>query len=226
MLVLPLAARVDERRLASMLHTERSRVRLAPAASLVPLCGYTVGNVPPFGHRSRLPVIVDASVPAFDSCYAGGGSDKAEVLIAVPELLRATGATVADIAVVGSRPSGSSGGGRPSVPVGSAAGQRAAADAAALPAPWQAGQVDVVLEGVVAQRRKIARLLMFVSLVPLPAQLPEGGSSTAAGAGTAATQVSREGDSDLGNMHRVPRGGYEMKFVGAQPGLCPAPPRQ
>lgn len=39
--VLPLAARVDEKRLASLLHTGRNQVRLAPAASLVQLCGYS-----------------------------------------------------------------------------------------------------------------------------------------------------------------------------------------
>lgn len=40
-LVLPLEARVDERRLAALLHTGRNRVRLAPAGALPELCGYT-----------------------------------------------------------------------------------------------------------------------------------------------------------------------------------------
>lgn len=40
-LVLPLAARVDERRLATLLHTGRNQVRMAPAGSLADLCGYT-----------------------------------------------------------------------------------------------------------------------------------------------------------------------------------------
>jgi hypothetical protein len=43
-LVLPLEARVNERQLAALLHTSRSRVKLAPAGALVQLCGYTGGQ--------------------------------------------------------------------------------------------------------------------------------------------------------------------------------------
>ena len=209
-LVLPLMSRVDERRLAALLHTGRSRVRLAPSAALPELCGYTgapsascglllhcllpappamphpharptwrphspaaccpplraVGNVPPFGHRRALPVIVDSSVTAFASCYAGGGSDAAEILLSVPELLRATGATVADISLPG-RAGGTSSGLPGSLPSSNCdlppaqAGKAAAATrlegaaavaAAALPLPWQPGQTEVTIEGVVAHR--------------------------------------------------------------------------
>lgn len=40
-LVLPLAARVDERQVAALLHVGRNRVRMAPAGSLIDLCGYS-----------------------------------------------------------------------------------------------------------------------------------------------------------------------------------------
>lgn len=42
-LVLTLEARVNERQLAALLHTSRSRVKLAPVGALVQLCGYTGG---------------------------------------------------------------------------------------------------------------------------------------------------------------------------------------
>lgn len=154
-----------------------------------------VGNVPPFGHRRQLPVIVDTSVTAYTSCYAGGGSEDAELLLAVPELLRAARATVADICRSGPDSSGSSStAGTLSSPGSSATSsldsssagslpasaaeedgaacerqEAAAVAAAAMPLPWEPGQVDVTIEGVVAHRRKIARLLLFANLVPLAA---------------------------------------------------------
>lgn len=131
-------------------------------------------------------MIADSAITAYTSCYAGSGADDAEVLVAVPELLRAAAATVADICVPGSAPRSSSSGGLwsssppasvpASVPApaeeeqaGAQRQEAAATAAAALPLPWQAGQVEVTLEGVVAHRRKIARLLLFANLVPLAA---------------------------------------------------------
>lgn len=153
--------------------------------------------MPPFGHRPRLPVIVDTLVTAHSSVYAGGGADDAEVLVAVPELVRAAGATVADIR----GPSGSPSSSAASPPRGASLwptadvalampaghdaaaapeGGLAAADAgaaAALPLPWQPGQVDVELQGVIAHSRKIARLLLFANLVPLEAALQAAGAA-------------------------------------------------
>lgn len=121
---------------------------------------YAVGTVPPFGHRRRLPVLVDTSVTAYATCYAGGGSGEVEIFLTVPELLRASAATVADIA----KPRGAAG----AADDATATRQQAAAAAtAALPLPWQPGQQQVELCGVIAHRRKIAKLLMFANLVPL-----------------------------------------------------------
>ena len=170
-----------------------------------------MGNVPPFGHRTRLPVFVDSAVTAFANCYAGGGSDAAEIRIAVPELLRAAAATVADISIPATSScssstdpsSNSSNGSSQSTLAEAAAEQRAAAAeqraaavaaAATLPLPWQPGaggeEEEVTLEGVVAHKRKIARLLLFANLVPLSALVdssigsPAGGSSSGGGQGS------------------------------------------
>lgn len=171
--VLPLTARVDDRRLAALLHVGRSRLRMVPAAALQELCGYDLGGVPPLGHSPRLPVIVDSSVERYATCYAGGGSERTELLISVAELLRASGATVADITSSSSGSSGSGSGSGDSAAWHSGSGAAApgeeAAATATLPLPWQPGAVDVTLEGVVAHRRKIARLLLFANLVPLEA---------------------------------------------------------
>ncbi|KAL4436993.1 hypothetical protein ABPG75_004132 [Micractinium tetrahymenae] len=172
--VLPLEARADEKRLAALLHTGRNQVRLAPAGSLVQLCGYTVGNVPPFGHRRRLPVLVDSAVATYATCYAGGGSDEAEIFLTVPELLRASASTVADI----SKPSEPAGAAAAAAEEAMTAQQQVAAAAAALPLPWRAGQEQVELCGVIAHRRKIAKLLMFANLVPFEAASPAGGGDS------------------------------------------------
>lgn len=198
-LVLPLSARADERSLAELLHTKRSRVKLAPAGSLVQLCGYSVGSVPPFGHRRRLPVIVDSAVTAYAACYAGGGSEDAELAMSVQELVRAAGATVADISLTssaaakhsgsaawhvvhsgGSGPADAGAGGDGDAPRGggAVAVAVAGAQAAALPEPWQAGEVDVTIEGLIAQRRKIAKVLLFANLVPLDAAAGSGGAAS------------------------------------------------
>ncbi|GAB4817431.1 hypothetical protein N2152v2_004477 [Parachlorella kessleri] len=50
-----------------------------------------------------------------------------------------------------------------------------------LPLPWKAGSTVVTLEGIVAQRRKIARLLLFANLVPMPA---EGAAAPAKASGS------------------------------------------
>lgn len=118
-----------------------------------------VGTVPPFGHRRQLPVLVDAAITAYATCYAGGGSENAEIFLSVPELLRASAATVADVSKPGAA--------APAGEEAAAQRQRAAAAAAALPMPWQPGQEEVELLGVVAHRRKIAKLLLFANLVPL-----------------------------------------------------------
>ncbi len=57
------------------------------------LLGYPAGGVPPFGHRTRLPVIVDASMidaaKRFGGMVYGGGGDHATMMaVSVAELLR------------------------------------------------------------------------------------------------------------------------------------------
>jgi len=57
------------------------------------LLGYPAGGVPPFGHRSRLPVLVDQAVVDLreryaDRIFGGGGDDHTMLELSVSELLR------------------------------------------------------------------------------------------------------------------------------------------
>ena len=135
----------------------------------IPFGCRAVGNVPPFGHRRPLPTIVDSSVTRYQTCYAGGGSEDAEIFLTVAELLLATGGPVADISAADSTSASScslAGSGDASgSELAFAAAEVAAADgaadlrlaaaaaaAAALPLPWRPGQEEVTLHGIIAHR--------------------------------------------------------------------------
>ena len=90
---------VDKGRLAVRFAVSKKRVTLAPAAVVLATLGYPAGGVPPFGHHTPLPVIVDASVQALGArhggvIFAGGGDDCTMMRLTVAELLRVTRAEV------------------------------------------------------------------------------------------------------------------------------------
>ena len=73
----------------------KKRVKLASAETVIELLGYPAGGVPPIGHRTKLPVIVDASVLATAErtgkpLYGGGGDDHTMMEIRVEELQAVT----------------------------------------------------------------------------------------------------------------------------------------
>lgn len=87
--------RVDKGRLAAHCGVGKKKVSLAPAAVVLDLLGYPAGGVPPFGHRTRLPVLIDASILALRErfagvIYGGGGDDRTMMRLTVDELLRVT----------------------------------------------------------------------------------------------------------------------------------------
>ncbi len=86
---------VDKRPLADHFGVGKKRVKLAPAAIVLDLLGYPAGGVPPFGHRNRLPVILDAAILALEEeyggvIYGGGGDDRSMIELTVGELRRVT----------------------------------------------------------------------------------------------------------------------------------------
>lgn len=88
-------AHVDKALIAAHFGVGKKRVNLAPAPTVLDLLGYPAGGVPPFGHRTRLPVIVDAAVVALEErfggvIYGGGGDDRTMMELTVTELLRVT----------------------------------------------------------------------------------------------------------------------------------------
>ena len=91
--------RVDKGLLAEYWGVGKKRVNLAPADVVLALLGFAAGGVPPFGHRTRLPVLIDANILNLREryagvIYAGGGDDRTMMRLTVDELLRVTGGEV------------------------------------------------------------------------------------------------------------------------------------
>lgn len=92
-------SRVDKRPLADHFGVGKKRIKLAPAEVVLELLGYPAGGVPPFGHRTRLPVILDAAVPATAAqhdgrIFGGGGDDRTMMELTAEELCRVTQPTL------------------------------------------------------------------------------------------------------------------------------------
>lgn len=94
--VVPVAARLDLKALAASLGAKRAE--LADPAVAARATGYVVGGISPIGQKSRLPVVVDASVGAFETVYVSAGKRGLQMQLAPADLLRACGGRFAVIA--------------------------------------------------------------------------------------------------------------------------------
>jgi prolyl-tRNA editing enzyme YbaK/EbsC (Cys-tRNA(Pro) deacylase) len=90
------ANRVDEATVAALLAEPIGR---ADAAFVRQVTGYAIGGIPPLGHATAMPVLVDRALTFFDVVYAAGGTPNALFPIAPADLVRASGGTVADVAL-------------------------------------------------------------------------------------------------------------------------------
>jgi prolyl-tRNA editing enzyme YbaK/EbsC (Cys-tRNA(Pro) deacylase) len=91
--------RVDKGQLAAHWGVGKKRISLAPADVVLDLLGYAAGGVPPFGHRTALPVVIDSGILGLRErfggvIYGGGGDDRTMMKLAVDELLRVTGGEI------------------------------------------------------------------------------------------------------------------------------------
>ena len=94
--------RIDKRALGRRFGLSHKRVKLADPETVLELIGYPAGGVPPFGHRTRLPVLVDSAVVALrdryaDRIFGGGGDDRTMLEMSVSELLRVLEPEVLDL---------------------------------------------------------------------------------------------------------------------------------
>jgi len=88
-------AKIDRSLLAVAASLDRPR--LAAPETALRLLGYPAGGVPPLGHATPLPVVVDQAAATLDTVYGGGGAEDLLLRIAMRHILRTTNATIAPI---------------------------------------------------------------------------------------------------------------------------------
>lgn len=90
--------RLDPGRLAAELGLETACVRRANADEVRAATGYAIGGVPPLGHATPLPVLMDRGLLRFDEVWAAAGLPDTSFGVAPVELATAAGARLVDLA--------------------------------------------------------------------------------------------------------------------------------
>ena len=88
--------RVDRVKVATVLSLPS--LRLARPETVRRRTGYEIGGVPPIAHVEPLLVVVDRRVMERDIVFGGGGDERHMLRISPREIVRVTGALVAEIA--------------------------------------------------------------------------------------------------------------------------------
>jgi len=93
--VVPVEGQLDLKALAAACGGKKAAMAQVAAAERA--TGYVAGGISPVGQRKRLPVVVDASALGFETVFCSAGRRGLEIELAPADLVRAAGATVADI---------------------------------------------------------------------------------------------------------------------------------
>jgi prolyl-tRNA editing enzyme YbaK/EbsC (Cys-tRNA(Pro) deacylase) len=87
------ANRAGERKLAALMGA--SEVRRATPEEARRATGFAIGGTPPFGHPSKLRVLIDSDLLVYPELWAAAGTPDAVFPIRPDDLLRASGGTPA-----------------------------------------------------------------------------------------------------------------------------------
>ncbi len=93
--------RADPTRLKKLLGARR--VMIADAERVRRETGFSIGGVPPVGHRQPLPTWIDGSLGRFETVHAAAGHPRAVFPIAFETLVRITGGHVAAVTEIPSK---------------------------------------------------------------------------------------------------------------------------
>ncbi|MBY0528210.1 MAG: Cys-tRNA(Pro) deacylase [Gemmataceae bacterium] len=95
--IIPVAARLDLKRLASVMAGKKAD--MADPAAAERATGYVLGGISPLGGRKRLPTLLHESTLAFATIFVSAGQRGLEIELSPQDLARLTHATIADIIV-------------------------------------------------------------------------------------------------------------------------------
>ena len=93
--VVPVQGQLDLKALAAACGGKKAAMAQVTAAERA--TGYVAGGISPVGQRKRLPVVVDSSAMGFGTVFCSAGRRGLEIELGPADLVRAAGATVADI---------------------------------------------------------------------------------------------------------------------------------
>jgi Cys-tRNA(Pro)/Cys-tRNA(Cys) deacylase len=93
--VVPVAGTLDLKALAGAVGGKRGA--MAEPAVAERSSGYVVGGISPLGQRTRLPTVVDETAQLWDTVVVSAGRRGLSVELAPADLVRLTGAVVADV---------------------------------------------------------------------------------------------------------------------------------
>ncbi|WP_165350338.1 Cys-tRNA(Pro) deacylase [Xylanimonas protaetiae] len=94
--VVPVDRQLDLKALARAVGGKRAAMAQPAAAERA--TGYVVGGISPLGQKQRHATVVDASAQGYDVVYVSGGRRGLDLGLAPADLVRLTGAALADIA--------------------------------------------------------------------------------------------------------------------------------
>jgi prolyl-tRNA editing enzyme YbaK/EbsC (Cys-tRNA(Pro) deacylase) len=89
--------RVDESKVAGLVG---EAIGKADAAFVREATGFAIGGIPPLGHSRPLAALIDRDLMAYGVVYAAGGTPHAMFPLAPADLVRVSGGTVADVALL------------------------------------------------------------------------------------------------------------------------------
>lgn len=94
--VVPVTGHLDLKALAEAVGGKRAA--MADRSDAERATGYVAGGISPLGQRTALPTVVDETAVLHDEVFVSGGRRGLDVGLAPDDLVRLTGAVVADIA--------------------------------------------------------------------------------------------------------------------------------
>jgi len=94
--IVPVTGKLDLKALAAAVGGKKAV--MADPAVAERKTGYVVGGISPIGQKTAHPTVLDETAELWDTVFVSGGRRGLDLELAPADLVRATGATLADIA--------------------------------------------------------------------------------------------------------------------------------